>query len=263
VQPFTIKISKIIDENTSIKTFYFDYNLKSQPGQFVMLWIPDVDQKPFSISFDDGKTFGLTVFKRGPLTEKLFELNLGDRVGITGPFGTSYSIKPDYHYYMVAGGYGAAPLGNLAERINGAKIDFIVGARSHDLLLFEDRLKKIPNLNLHITTDDGSAGTKGRVTDVLEKLLENQNDDKRILVTCGPELMQTAVLALANKYDTKCEVSVERHMKCGFGVCGQCVVDDLGICTCMDGPVMSRTIANQIFELGKYHRDKTGNIIKF
>ncbi len=292
MQPKTAKITKIIDENPSVKTFYFEHKLKSQPGQFVMLWLPDVDQKPFSISSDDGETFGLTVFKRGPLTEKLFALKVGDRAGVTGPFGTTYSILPDRHYIMVAGGYGAAPLGFLAEVLvsknQNTKIDFIAGARSKDLLLFENRLKKINGLNLHFTTDDGSAGRKGRVTDVLEELLipsvipakagiqlsnssiqpldpRLRGDDNKLalVVTCGPELMEKGVLDLCNKYDTDCELSIERHMKCGFGICGQCAVDDLGICMCIDGTVVNRATANKIFELGKYHRDKAGNTIKF
>ena len=230
-----------------------------------MLWLPDIDQKPFSISSDDGENFGLTVFKRGPLTEKLFTLKVGDRAGSTGPFGTCYSILPNRHYIMVAGGYGAAPLSFLSTKIcelPGVTIDFIVGARSKDLLLFEDRLKLIPHLKIHATTDDGSAGRKGRVTDVLEELLKNATS-KPIVVTCGPELMEKAVLDLCNKYDSDCELSIERQMKCGFGICGQCAVDDLGLCMCIDGPVVNRALANRIFELGKYHRDKAGNKINY
>ena len=68
----SLKITKIIDETNNVKTFYFPHNLKSRPGQFVMLWLPGIDQKPFSISSDDGQTFGLTIFKRGALTDKLF-----------------------------------------------------------------------------------------------------------------------------------------------------------------------------------------------
>ena len=277
-----LKISKIENENANVKTFYFQNKLDSLPGQFAMLWIPGIDQKPFSISSDDGKTFGLTIFKRGPLTNKLFEMQVGDRVGITGPYGTSFTVDPKLHYIMVAGGYGAAPLSFLAsllchpEFISGSeinnntadqqilkqvqhdiKIDFLAGGRTKDNLLFEDRLSKIPNLKLHIITDDGSKGYKGFVTNLLPNIISADSCQK-LVVTCGPELMQKKVLDICNEYNVACEVSIERYMKCGVGVCGQCVVDDLGICMCKEGPVVNRELANKIFEFGKYHRDKSG-----
>ena len=261
-----LTISKIQKENEFVKTFYFNHALKSKPGQFVMLWIPGIDQKPFSIAYDDGKTFGLTIFKRGPLTEKLFEMNIGDRVGISGPYGTSFSVLSNTHYIMVAGGYGAAPLGFLADQISKDKknkIDFIAGARSAKNLLFEERLSKILNLTLYIATDDGSKGYKGFVTDLLEKKIREIRDTKSVVVvTCGPEPMQKKILDICNEYNVECEVSIERYMKCGIGICGQCVVDDLGICMCKEGPVVKRELANKILEFGKYHRDKTGTIVQ-
>ncbi len=260
-----LKISKIEKENEFVKTFYFSFSLNSKPGQFVMLWIPGIDQKPFSIAHDDGQTFGLTIFKRGALTEKLFEMNAGDRVGISGPYGTFFTVQPNTHYIMIAGGYGAAPLGFLAEKVTkekNVKIDFIAGARSAENLLFEERLLKIPNLTLHITTDDGSKGHKGYVTDLLSNII-NVDSCKNLVVTCGPELMQKKVIDCCNQYNVDCEVSIERYMKCGIGVCGQCAVDDLGICMCTEGPVVKRELANKIIEFGKYYRDKAGEKIFF
>ena len=140
----SLKITKIIDETSSVKTFYFPHNLKSRPGQFVMLWLPGIDQKPFSISFDDGRTFGLTIFKRGALTDKLFEMKINDRVGIDGPYGVGFSIKPDIHHIMVAGGYGAAPLAFLAEELiikGNNNIDFCIGAKNKDSLRWQFRPK--------------------------------------------------------------------------------------------------------------------------
>ena len=236
-----------------------------------MLWIPGIDQKPFSVAHDDGKSFGLTIFKRGNLTEKLFEMKAGDRVGISGPYGTSFSIKPDTHYIMVAGGYGAAPLGFLADVLchsresgNPVTVDFLIGARNKDLVLFKDKLEKIPNLKLHIATDDGSLGSKGYVTDILSNIVSGVSDHSRTLVvTCGPELMEKKVLDICNEKNIDCEVSIERYMKCGVGVCGQCAVDDLGICMCKEGPVVKKELVNKIKEFGKYHRDKSGAIVSF
>ena len=165
-KPVILKIEKIIDENPNVKTFYFNHALLSQPGQFVMLWVPGVDQKPFSISSDDGKTFGLTVFKRGPLTEKLFSLSVGDKVGVSGPYCTTFTQKPNTHYIMVAGGYGAAPLAFLTDKLSSLSqvtVDFLAGARDAKNLLFEKRLGSMPNVKLHIFTNDGSADRKSVV----------------------------------------------------------------------------------------------------
>ena len=112
---------------------------------------------------------------------------------------------------------------------------------------------------MHVSTDDGSKGHKGFVTQIVEEILINKLSNKQIiLATCGPEMMEKAVLDLANKYDVECEISIERYMKCGFGICGQCTVDPIGIRMCVEGPVVNRETANQITEFGKYHRDKSG-----
>ena len=167
-----------------------------------------------------------------------------------------------------------------------SSIDFLMGARNKNLLLFKNRLSKIPNLKLHIATDDGSEGHNGFVTDLLAVILsETKNpltvqersflpagrqapdahDDNLapLVVTCGPELMEKKVLDICNQHNVDCEVSIERYMKCGIGVCGQCTVDPLGICMCTHGPVVKRELANQITEFGKYHRDKSGKIVYF
>lgn len=258
----SLKITKIITENPQVKTFYFSHKLESRPGQFVMLWLPGIDQKPFSISSDDGQTFGLTIFKRGALTDKLFEMKIGDRVGITGPYGTSFSIKSDIHYIMVAGGYGAAPLAFLAEELikkGNNNINFCIGAKNKDCLLFAQRLSGV---RLHIATDDGSAGKKGVATDFLPDII-NTDQQPKLVVTCGPELMEKKVLDFCNQHNVDAEISIERYMKCGVGICGQCAVDDLGICLCVHGPVVTRAIANKIKEFGIYHREKSGKKIYF
>lgn len=262
--PQYIAIDKIADETSFVKTFYFSYELKSKPGQFVMLWIPGLDQKPFSVGYDDGKKFGLTIFNRGATTKKLFEMKRGDRVGISGPYGTSFSVKPNTHYLMVAGGYGAAPLGFLAEEVAkiGSTVDFCAGARNAENLLFEKRIEKLHGIKMHIATDDGSKGHKGFVTDLLPALIDSAKG-KVILASCGPEIMQKKVLDLSNQKNVECEVSIERYMKCGVGVCGQCCVDPLGIRMCKEGPVVKKDLANKIIEFGKYYRDKSGAVAKF
>lgn len=283
--PLILPIIKIVDENPHVKTFWFDFALNSEPGQFVMLWIPGVDQKPFSIGYDTGDSFGLTIFAVGSLSSRLFEMKAEDRVGITGPYGKPFSVLPNTHYITVAGGYGAGPLGVLAERLGqvNSTVDFCVGARSADLLLFEERMAKLAHVKVHVSTNDGSKGQMGFVTDILEKLLlghgfpsstspdlslskernETQMRSSLLVATCGPEMMEKRVLDICNQYNVYCEISVERYMKCGFGICGQCCVDDSGIPMCTDGPVVSREVANSITEFGKYHRDKSGTRVDY
>lgn len=262
--PKYLQIKKIINETENVKTFYFPLKLESKPGQFVMLWLPGIDQKPFSVSRDDGEEFAVTVFNRGPLTKKLFACRAGDRAGVSGPYGASFSVLPNRNYIMIAGGYGAAPLLFLAREVLkiGSTVDFCVGVRNKDLLLFQDELNKLNGVKIHIASDDGSVGRKGFVTDFLPELLINQSTNK-LVTTCGPELMEKKVLDLCNQFDVDCEISIERYMKCGLGICGQCCVDDVGVPMCTKGPVVDKATANEIVEFGSYHRDKSGAKISF
>ncbi|MFC1597992.1 dihydroorotate dehydrogenase electron transfer subunit [Patescibacteria group bacterium] len=261
--PVMVTIKKIIKETANVTTFILEHELGSTPGQFVMLWIPGYDQKPFSIANDSGKQFQLTIFQLGHATKQLCKMKVGDRVGVSGPYGTRYTYEPKSHLITVGGGYGAAPLGFLAEEAlkNKCMVDFIIGARTDKDLIFEQRAKKA-GAEVHISTDDGSKGHHGYNTEILERLLENirkKNELKAVKVfACGPEVMQYKVAKICKEYKVPCEVSVERYMKCGFGICGNCCMDDDGASTCVEGTVISGEKALGLSEFGKYHRDKSG-----
>jgi dihydroorotate dehydrogenase electron transfer subunit len=260
-KPVILKIKKIKSETPQIKTFSFEYPLGAKPGQFIMLWIPRVDQKPISISRQTKNGFELTVFKIGKATEELFKMKVGDKVGISGPYGNSFGIKPKSKVAVVGGGCGSAPMRFLADELKKAKctVTFITGAKTGKDVLFK---KEFPGTC--VVTDDGSEGMKGYTTQKLEEILSVRNAHVRSqqkidkVYTCGPEIMMKKIVELCKKYKVPCEISMERYMKCGFGICGQCAVDPLGICICQDGPVFSDKIAKKITEFGKYHRDKTG-----
>ncbi len=261
--PTMLPIKKIQEETDCIRTYTFEYKLNSRPGQFVMLWVPGVDMKPFSIGKDAGEEFELTICRVGKATEALFELKQGDSIGITGPYGSCYRHKKESHVITVAGGYGAAPLGYLADNAlaDNCTVDFLVGARNADLLLFEERMTQA-GANVQVATDDGSKGHKGYVTEILVELLEKNKKEGTLekvkVFTCGPELMQKKVAEIAQEYGVQSEVSVERYMKCGFGICGNCCIDDEGITLCQHGPVILGDRALKMPEFGAYHRDKSG-----
>lgn len=279
--PRSVKILDIHPETPFVSTFTLDISVGAQPGQFVMLWLPRVDEKPFSVAFDDGKTLQLTIAKVGKFTETLFKKGeqgpakaglVGELIGIRGPYGRAFSYEKGEHLAVVGGGYGAAPLYFLAHQAvaKGCTVEFIVGARSAEHLLFVERAKGLKGVTVHVATDDGSAGFKGYNAALLgEMLVRSQKEDKREhgkhgtkqisrILTVGPEKMMQAVSDLALEHNISCQVSVERYMKCGFGVCGQCCIDDSGMATCMEGPVMDHVRVRTQVEFGAYHRDKVG-----
>lgn len=263
-RPVALPIKKIVRENATTNTYVFDYFLGSGPGQFVMMWIPGVDEKPFSVAFDDGNEFWLTVCNVGDATAELFKLKEGDKVGIRGPFGTSYKISEGDHLALVSGGYGAAPMYFVANEAvkKDCKVEFLVGARNKDLLLYTRKVLGLGNsVNLHISTNDGSTGFKGFVTEVLKEVLAEGAVDK--VFTCGPEVMMQAVGEIARGAGVECYLSMEKYMKCGIGVCGQCAIDDTGVLVCKDGPVMNYADVKDLPEFGKYHRDGVGKKCKF
>ncbi len=226
----------------------------AKPGQFIMLRFGDqIDpllRRPFSIHkliMEKGKTAGIEIFYKvvGKCTEKLSMFKKGDNIDILGPLGNSFMIPDNAdHIFFAAGGIGVAPLVFLAHFINekGADLSkcrvFIGGRSKHDLLCENDFLSL--GIQVHTTTDDGSAGEKGFVTDSLEREIKKKQPD--IICACGPAPMLDAVAKTAKKHEISCQVSVETIMACGMGVCLGCAVeksDDAGkyMHVCADGPV--------------------------
>lgn len=253
----TMKISRAVQENPYVKTLYFNYPIKAKPGQFVMLWLPGVGERPMSISSCGAKSFGVSIYAAGPFSNSAMKTKAGNVAGFRGPFGTSFSIGKEKSITLVGGGCGCAPLAFLADEAlkKKKKVFYLLGARSKDYLFFTDRIKKA-GAEVLISTDDGSAGRKGFVTELLRGLLQKEKIGK--ICTCGPEIMMKKVVDLSEEFKTPCELSLERYMKCGMGVCGQCAVDPLGIRMCVEGPVIKKETAEKITEFGKYRRDASG-----
>ncbi|MFQ6121002.1 MAG: dihydroorotate dehydrogenase electron transfer subunit, partial [Methanosarcinales archaeon] len=256
--PHGVEIKEIILETHDVKTFVLNYSLNAKLGQFVMIWIPRVDEKPFTITQSD--PLAITVKKRGKATQTLHSMEEGDILGVRGPYGDgvfSLNSSAMKKIMLVGGGYGTASLKILAETavMQNIEVDAIIGADTKKNLLFVDHFKNI-GAKVTITTDDGSLGIKDFTTFALLDKLQNQNYDA--IYTCGPEIMMSKVLKIAEKYNIEVQASLEAYMKCGFGICGHCALDPLGLRVCKDGPVFSSDILKKIDGFGYNTRDKSG-----
>jgi dihydroorotate dehydrogenase electron transfer subunit len=251
--PRTVRISDIIEETRAVRTFILDDKLDAQPGQFVMLWLPGVDEKPISIAAPD--PLMLTVAKVGPFSDVLHQCKIGDVLGWRGPFGRPFQLNAERPALLVGGGYGAAPLYFLAAqavtRSTLGATTVALGARRADDLIFVERFRRL-GVKLLLATEDGSAGVKGYVTGAIT----NQLAGRPTIYACGPEGMLVVLHALCHERGLPGQLSVERYMKCGFGVCGQCALDDLLVCA--DGPVFDVEQLDGKQDFGRFHRNVTG-----
>jgi len=254
--PISFPAENIVQETPAIKTFYLKTDLPIVPGEFVMVWLPGIDEKPFAVSYLEKNLLGITIRKVGPFTEKLFTLKKGSMLGIRGPYGNGFSTEKVKNAIVVGGGCGSASIALLVDELSklNVKVDLILAARTKKEILFEKRFSKMKNVKVHICTDDGSAGTKGFPISIVAQLAKSKKYDR--LYSCGPEIMMLKLLEICNSQKLDCEMSLERYMKCGFGICGQCAID--GWLVCRDGPVFSRAQLNKMHEFGKFARNKTG-----
>jgi dihydroorotate dehydrogenase electron transfer subunit len=193
----------------------------------------------------------------GKLTGLLAQSQPGDRLDVWGPLGNGFSAEPVEHLIMVAGGIGQTPFLALGRQFLGARsygqvqrqvatacsATLCYGVRRRDLLAGEEDFRAC-GIDLRISSDDGSIGYHGLVTDLLEQALEEKSAANCRIACCGPEPMMEAVAKIALARDVRCELSLETPMACGIGICFSCVVktkqpdgDWDYKRTCVDGPV--------------------------
>jgi len=217
------------------------------PGQFVEVRVDNSPttflRRPISINFFDKENneLWLLIQKVGDGTRKLGELKPNDSVNLILPLGNSFSLPQshDAKLLLVGGGVGIAPMLFWGAKLKemGFKPIFLIGGRSEANLLQLDEFKKYGEL--YCTTEDGSVGEKGFVTN--HSILTDINFDA--IYTCGPTPMMKAVAAYAQKNNVDCEVSLENTMACGIGTCLCCVTDSMDghVCVCTEGPVFNIT----------------------
>jgi len=246
--PQMLEISDVVQEAKEQKSFFFRHPINCKPGQFVMVWIPGLNEKPMAVSYWKKNEFAFTSKAIGKFTNSLDKLKKGDKVGIRGSYGSCFSARQNS--CVVGGGVGMASVSTLIDILKSPVI--INGARSREYLIY---LKRYKNKNMIVTTDNGSFGRKGFVTDVLEDVL-SKNKKIKIVYTCGQEIMMKKVFEICQKHKVECEASLERYMACGFGICGKCMINDK-IC-CVDGPVFNSKQLSMMPEFGNFARLKTG-----
>lgn len=250
-----VSISEVTDESPTIKTFYFDWGRDVTPGQFVMIWVPGVDEFPMALSKKRGKQ-AITVKKVGRGTTALHGMEVGEKIGIRGPYGKGYSIPEEYdELSVVIGGYSASSLlPAVREAVDkDIRVRCAMGAETEDELIFRDELTKITDLS--ISTDDGSMGHHGYVTEMAEDMLDGVDG----ALVCGPEVMMKKMVDMCLKEKIPVQASLERYIKCGLGLCGSCSID--GYQVCGDGPVFTGEQLAEMRDFGRYERDKTGKRI--
>lgn len=212
------------------------------PGQFIHLKVADGEpllRRPISIAGVDTVKGTIRLIYRvlGKGTMHLATLAKEDKVNCLGPLGKGFDLgckRP----LLIGGGMGIAPLIFLAQRLDPQNTTVLMGGRNKAEMFWPSLYKELVK-DIHITTDDGSLGTKGFTVDLLPSLLKEKQYDR--IFVCGPQIMMEAIARLAQKHQIPCQVSLEKHMACGIGACLSCTCasnhDGKRKKVCTDGPV--------------------------
>jgi len=262
-----------VEENVGIARHTFRVRFRSPeiasrivPGQFMMVRLATSDDpllgRPLAV-YDvvpdtEGRPQGLDIvyLTVGKMTRRLAAFLPGEPLEVWGPLGNGFPPTPTEHLVMVAGGIGQTPFLALAQEYLGLrtygdparevpraeKVTLCYGARSREYLAGLDDFRRV-GVDLHLSTDDGSAGHQGPVTDLIGPLVAQSPLACRI-VCCGPEPMMEKTAEVARQLGLPCQVSLETPMACGIGVCFSCVAKVRGVSgqwdyrrTCVEGPV--------------------------
>lgn len=255
-QPTITTIQNTHQETPNIKTITFHHKTSAKPGQFYMIWIPNVDEIPMSLSQITNETKSITFRKIGTATNALQRMKPGDKIGIRGPYGNGFKLQGSKTLF-VAGGTGTATLAPAVEQAQKQQKNttLIIGAKTKTEIFFQKRLQET-GAHVLTTTDDGTEGFKGFATTLAQQLLNQHQYDT--IYTCGPEPMMKTLLQLAPK--TSLQASLERYMKCAIGLCGQCTIGP-GLRVCTDGPIFDAKTLKKLKDFNVFRRDAAGRKI--
>ena len=243
---FLVSDVKWLNENTYLLDLYSEEKLPEiLPGNFAEIRIEKASEvllrRPFSIHDVDYEKNIISFFIKvaGEGTSQLAKYKKGEKVNVIFPLGNSFSLPNEKNVLIIGGGSGIAPLKLMGKyfKENGVKPVFLIGGRTKNDIFLVDELNNYGEV--FITTEDGSLGEKGLVTQ--HSVFNSENSKYKKIYTCGPEPMMKAIAKFASKNDVDCEVSLENTMACGIGACMCCVVEtkEGNKCVCTEGPVFN------------------------
>jgi NAD(P)H-flavin reductase len=251
-------IRNIIRENDLVNTYELtlvdeltNYRFSFQPGQFMMISMPHLGEAPisFSSSPDKADGFGLTIRNSGTLTAAVHGLHVGDMVGVRGPYGNAFPLEDckGKNLFFIAGGIGLAPLRPVIEYCLARDKEFgsltlFYGSKTPEEYCFSADFPRWQQqgMDCRLTVDQATQAWDGQVG-LVTSLLEGMNiDDNVMALVCGPGIMIRFVVSQLQDLGMQAGqivTTLERHMKCGVGICGHCHSGDKLVC--MDGPVFT------------------------
>ena len=262
LEPMVGKIVEILEESTDVKTFRISTlddkkPFSPLPGQLGMFSLPMVGEAMFSVTNQGENYIDMAIKKTGELTDALHDIEVGQEIGIRGPYGNGFPLEyvKGKDIVFIAGGIGLAPVRSLImhcikNRADYGKLTIIYGARSVDDLCFKDDLfnnwPKVENCQVYVTIDraqEGWDGHVGFVPDYIKEIAPNP----QIAIICGPPVMiKFSLPALSGLGFASDDVitTLELRMKCGIGKCGRCNIGHKYVC--LDGPVFTLTQLNEM-----------------
>jgi len=249
-----LQLKAKLNFNKKVKGNYFHLAIQAPritkqalPGQFLNIRVNDscepLLRRPFSIHRVSGSSLEILYEVVGKGTEILSQRKPGDYLDVVGPLGSGFNLIPNTYNQtpiLVAGGMGVAPLVFLVEKLKESKPFLLIGAKTKSQILCEKEFKQL-GCSVKIATDDGSRGFKGKVTELLEKILvagrRSQVAGRKIkklvacdlrpetiIYACGPRPMLKEISRISQEYRIPAQISLEEHMACGIGACLGCVV---------------------------------------
>lgn len=245
IQDFVVKDYKHLNDDNYILTLSSDTVIEDvYPGNFAEIKVPDTPdvflRRPISILDVDYKANTISFYIKaiGKGTKKMGNLAIGSLLNIIYPLGNSFSVNNQKNVLIVGGGSGIAPFIMLGDKLKkeNASVTFLIGARSKSDVFLTNEFSKFGEVL--VTTEDGSLGEKGLVT---QHSVFSGNFPFDYIYTCGPDPMMKAVAKIAHEKNIVCEASLENMMACGIGVCLCCVTRTVkgNLCVCTEGPVFN------------------------
>ncbi len=243
-----IEVKRKKVDTPTVASLYFKWDARVLPGQFIMVWVPDLGEVPMSLS-KTGKEKCITVKAYGESTGKLAKTEVGELITLRGPYGKPFK-KSGGDILLIGGGSGMASLRPLINRRSTG----IIASRTPEELLFSEEFNADKRIEV---TEDGRKGIKGIVLDGMDMV---NPEDFSMIYVCGPERMLKAVYDKIKDKNVNAQFSLERSMKCGIGLCDSCSVN--GYQVCVDGPVFDMNQLRDMTEFGTSKLLASGKRVK-